>query len=95
MPSWDLAIRLGRQVGLEPESRWMVNGQHYGLTCSRWLQRMDAARPKLEPVFQSVYGADAPVWWQRWRIFHMACEELFRWRGSHSWFVGHYRFRPA
>lgn len=95
MPSWDLAFRMGRLAGLEPEERWMVNGRHYARTCRQWLERMDAARPALEPVFESVYGADAPVWWQRWRIFHMACEELFRWRGGNAWFVGHYCLRPA
>ncbi|HOJ68354.1 MAG TPA: cyclopropane-fatty-acyl-phospholipid synthase family protein [Candidatus Hydrogenedentes bacterium] len=95
MPSWDLAFRMGRQAGLEPEDRWMVNGGHYGMTCRRWLERMDAARPALAEVFQAAYGADAPTWWQRWRIFHMACEELFRWRGGNAWFVGHYRLRSA
>lgn len=95
MPSWDLAPRMAEKSGLALEQRWMVNGAHYGYTCRSWLNRMDAARQQLMPVFESVYGPDALIWWQRWRIFHMACEELFRWRGGYAWFVGHYRMRPA
>jgi cyclopropane-fatty-acyl-phospholipid synthase len=31
-------------------------------------------------------------WFQRWRMFLMAVEELFGYGGGTEWLVGHYRF---
>ena len=42
-------------------------------------------------LFRSVYGRDrAKRWMRRWRMFFMACEELFAYAGGEEWFVGHY-----
>ena len=43
------------------------------------------------PIFNECYGeADASLWWQRWRIFFMACAELFGYNEGSEWYVGHY-----
>lgn len=92
MPAADLAAWF--QEDLRLEQQWHVNGRHYQRTCEAWLQRQDRARAKILPVFAETYGSDAAarLWWQRWRIFYLACSELFGYRAGNEWFVTHLRF---
>jgi cyclopropane-fatty-acyl-phospholipid synthase len=92
MPSADLPLRC--QEDLILEQRWFWQGQHYEKTCNAWLQKMDHNRKLLWPLFEDTYGKDfAAIWWQRWRMFFMACAELFGYRDGNEWFVAHYRFK--
>lgn len=44
-------------------------------------------------VLQPAYGeAEVGRWVQRWRMFFMACEELFGYRDGSEWLVCHYLF---
>lgn len=91
MPSIDLPLSF--QDDLKLEQRWLWNGQHYAKTCNAWLANMDRQRSALWPLFEETYGKDfAKIWWQRWRIFFMACAELFDYRAGNEWLVAHYRF---
>jgi len=47
-------------------------------------------------VLAQTYGdeAAARIWWQRWRMFWMACAELFGYDDGQQWLVAHYLFRP-
>ena len=40
----------------------------------------------------AICAADARRWWQRWRLFWMACAELFGYDHGNQWLVAHYRF---
>ena len=76
------------------ERRWRVCGTHYARTCEAWLANLDARRPALLPILERVHGRAAGPWLQRWRIFLMACAELFAWRGGSEWWVAHALLRP-
>lgn len=94
MPSADLPLRFADHLSIE--QRWHWNGRHYSKTCEAWLARMDQNKEDILPVLAECYGADnAALWWQRWRIFFMACSELFNYADGDEWYVGHYLFRRA
>jgi len=95
MPSEDLLLRCRHP--LVPEAQWRVPGTHYEKTSNAWLARMDARRDRVLPILAEVYGErDARRWLQRWRLFFLACAELFGYRGGTEWFVAHHRFaRPG
>ena len=58
------------------------------------VDRAGARRDEIIPVLAETYGrAEAEIWLQRWRMFFMACSELFRYRNGEEWFVGHYLFK--
>ena len=77
------------------EDHWRVNGRHYQQTCEEWLKLQDARREQILPILQEVYGDEAELWFQRWRVFFMACAELFGYNNGNEWFVGHYLLRKS
>ena len=89
MPSADLPMRIGGDLTVE--KHWQWNGDHYARTLRAWLQRMDSRRNAVMPILEETYGSDqADRWRMRWRIFFMACEELFAYNGGNEWYVSHY-----
>ena len=91
MPSNCLASRF--QADLKLEQQWEVEGRHYGQTSEHWLQNTDRHREEILRIFAQTYGEDrAKAWLANWRVFFMACAELWNFRGGAEWMVCHYRF---
>ncbi len=89
MPSDGLLLHF--QDHLRLYRRWRVSGRHYERTCNHWLARMDAAETEIQPIFARVYGdGEVSRWINRWRIFFMACAELFGYRDGDEWHVAQY-----
>lgn len=94
MPSADLPLRFANDLAIE--ARWHWAGTHYAKTANAWLALMDQRRANVMPHLQATYGGEnAERWWMRWRMFFMACAELFDYDGGQEWFVSHYRFAKA
>jgi len=92
MPSDDLPLHFQQHLGLV--ERWRVDGRHYEKTANAWLENMDRHKGLLMPILEETYGREtAELWRMRWRIFFMACAELFGYAQGQEWWVGHYLFR--
>jgi cyclopropane-fatty-acyl-phospholipid synthase len=91
MPSDELPARF--QDHLRLIERWRWGGTHYEKTANAWLANMDARRAAVWPILEATYGpGQAMQWWMRWRIFFMACAELFGYANGQEWWVSHYLF---
>ena len=90
MPAADTLLWF--QDALRIEERWLVDGTHYQRTADHWLANQDAQREEIMAILRQAYGDAAPLWFQRWRMFWMACAELFGYDGGREWMVAHYRF---
>jgi cyclopropane-fatty-acyl-phospholipid synthase len=89
MPSDDLVEQCAEH--LRVTGHWRVDGTHYQRTLEAWLAKMDAAQARVENIFARTYGpSQVTRWWVRWRVFFMACAELFGYRGGSEWIVSHY-----
>jgi len=94
MPSPDLLAISSEKLDLEED--WVVNGNHYSRTLEAWLDKQDAAKESVMPILAKGYGEEnAKVWFQRWRMFWMACSELFKYNDGTEWPVHHYRLKKA
>ncbi len=81
MPSHGTFDALGGP--LVREASFEVPGTHYARTARAWLARLEAARAELLPLLEATYGrGQGRRWHARWRLFFLACEELFAFDGG-------------
>lgn len=91
MPSLDLLPRL--QAPLVLERTWEVDGTHYARTAEAWAANLRQHEAEAVAALTPAFGPAAALWVERWRLFFLACAELFAYRGGSEWLVGHYRLR--
>ncbi|MBL6725772.1 MAG: class I SAM-dependent methyltransferase [Rubripirellula sp.] len=91
MPSEDLFARYQRDLLIKDQ--WWVNGNHYAKTSEAWLSKLDQCQAQAKKILSDANPQEsARVLVQRWRMFFMACAELFRFDDGEQWGVAHYRF---
>ncbi|MEQ1487949.1 MAG: cyclopropane-fatty-acyl-phospholipid synthase family protein [Methylotenera sp.] len=91
MPSDDLPLHFQEELRLM--QRWRWDGTHYEKTANAWLKNMDANKDAITPILAQTYGVEnVETWRNRWRIFYMACAELFGYNHGQEWWVTHYLF---
>jgi cyclopropane-fatty-acyl-phospholipid synthase len=91
MPAADTLLHFQRDLAVE--ERWLLPGTHYEKTANAWLENQDRNRVAVVRMMTAVYGVDrARLWNQRWRMFWMACAELFGFAAGTEWLIAHYRF---
>lgn len=90
MPSHDLLMSFQKHLYLE--KTWIWDGTHYEKTSNAWLENMDRNKSIIMPILKQTYGDQSSIWFQRWRIFFMACAELFGYSNGQEWGVSHYLF---
>ena len=81
------------QDHLAIEAHWRVNGTHYARTAEAWLQNFDRHRRELMPLLDATYGKRGTAMANLWRVFFLACAELWGHDRGRQWFVSHYRLR--
>lgn len=91
MPSHNLLLYF--QDDLKIDHVWRLSGKHYEKTSLAWLKEMDKNKKNIIEIFKETYGEkNAKIWFQRWRIFYLSCEQLFGYNNGTEWGVSHYRF---
>jgi cyclopropane-fatty-acyl-phospholipid synthase len=94
MPSDDLLFYFNEDLTIQ--EHWQVDGTHYAKTAEAWLRNMDHHKADILPLLAATYGEHATTtWWVRWRLFYLACAELWRYNDGKEWLVSHYLFHKT
>ncbi|KAF9050126.1 S-adenosyl-L-methionine-dependent methyltransferase [Panaeolus papilionaceus] len=97
MPSHDLFLYF--QTDLTLLRSWYIPGTHYSRTLEDWLSLQDKNGKKgLQVLEEDAKAKGHPAdegrkTFYRFRVFYMACSELFRMDNGEQWGVGHYLFK--
>ena len=88
MPSHNLPAELA--IPFDVEDSWWTPGTHYAQTAEAWLDNIDANKSDAHELFREQFGRDASKTVQKWRMFFMACAEMFAFKKGTEWGVSHH-----
>jgi len=97
MPSHDLFLYF--QTDLTLIRSWYINGKNYSQTLEDWLKKQDRnakaglAELEQDAKLKGVDKLEARNAFYRFRVFYIACSELFNYNNGEEWGVGHYLFK--
>jgi cyclopropane-fatty-acyl-phospholipid synthase len=92
MPSDHLLLYFADDLAVE--QHWRVNGTHYSKTAEAWYRNLIDRKQETLKVFEATYVGENPhVWFERWKLFFLACAELFGYARGNEWMVSHYLFK--
>jgi len=93
MPAQDLIEQV--RIPFAVEARWAVSGANYARTAEAWLDNLAARRGAALDALAAAHGpGGARRALERWRLFFLACAELWGFDGGREWLVTHARLRP-
>jgi cyclopropane-fatty-acyl-phospholipid synthase len=93
MPSDDLLLYFAQDFSIQ--NHWRVSGSHYARTSEAWLSSLDMSwkQKRLQPILEKAYGPSKEYeWYINWRLFFLACAELWGYKNGNEWIVSHYLF---
>jgi len=94
MPAFGLLPRLAGPLAVE--AQWWLDGRHYRRTAAAWRRNLEDRRDAVLRVLGGHYGRrERRLWFNRWRLFLLAVEELFGYAGGSEWGLGHYLLARA
>ena len=94
MPSVDLFERVPSPFTVL--ERQVIDGKHYSRTAEAWLANLELRSKEVRAIFAAHLGpARAGVQLQRWRLFFLACAELFAFADGKEWVVTHQVLAPT
>ncbi len=78
---------------LEVIDDWWLDGRHYGRTCDAWLERLEANRDEVREVLEYYGRRKAVRHFRAWRMFFLACSEVFSYRRGEEYGISHVLMR--
>ncbi|MBD3253628.1 MAG: methyltransferase domain-containing protein [Candidatus Lokiarchaeota archaeon] len=91
MLSKDLLIYFAKDFHIE--RIWRVSGRNYSKTLEAWLQNMKRNKKTIFPLLKEKFSKkNAKKYWNYWKIFFIACSEVFNYNKGNVRFVSHYLF---
>jgi len=78
------------------EDSWMLPGTHYEKTSNAWLDNMDLNQIKILELFKQTNNKkEAKRKFHFWRLFFIACAEIFGYNEGSEWVVSHHLFKKS